>query len=256
MWTAAQAGKDGSIQVSLLLCHCKNVLGVWIGNFHPGVSMSHVLLARLRDLAILVAFVASAAPLQAADRGFEEYLKHQHSDTIILPRLYEPAPRHVPVVSNEELVRLWESPHGSPILRNAGIEIRLYEAILTQREHNPEQFDRMHPTEGRLLSDRTFFDYAMYLYHLDTRRFVHYHHHLIPLIRGEAMVLMAPTGQGTAPQTIEMMTPPIVPPVPEEINYTPLPPQPLTVPEPASIVTLAVGTGILGAGLWLRRRLQ
>jgi hypothetical protein len=220
-----------------------------------GLLMSHSRLASLLPLTMASVLAASAAPVRGADLGFEQYLKHHHSETIILPRLYEPVPKHVPTVTDRELIRLWEGP-GSPILRDANMEKQLYEAVVAWRDRNPVRFDHHHPTVGHLITDRQFFDYAMYLYHLDTARFVHYHHHLIPFLRGMAMVLMTPHSPGTAPQTIAP-TVPVGPPAAESITNTPMPPTPpesLSVPEPASLVTLALGIGLLGAGVWARRR--
>jgi hypothetical protein len=200
-------------------------------------------------LGILATLVTSVRAGQAA---FEEYLKHHQGQEILLPRLYEPQPKYVPMESTEKLIRLWESHAGSAILRNAGSEIRLYEGLLAERDQDPARFDREHPTVGWLFSNPEFFDYAMYLYHLDRRRFVHYHPHLIPVLRGEAMMMMAPRSQTMAPETISV--PPVAS-VPVGIRYTrPLPAQSLTIPEPSSIVSLALAIGLLGAGLWARRR--
>ena len=218
--------------------------------------MSHAHLARLLPLTMVSVLAALAGSVRGSELGFQEYLKHHHSETIILPKLYEPVPKHVPVVSDHKLIRLWEGP-GSPILRDANIEKQLYQAVVAWRDRNPTRFDRLHPTMGHLLRDREFFDYAMHLYHQDTPRFVHYHHHLIPFLRGMAMTLMTPKAPGTAPETITgggMI--PSVPPAPESIENTPMPPQPLSVPEPASIVSLALGIGIVGAGIWARRRVR
>jgi hypothetical protein len=210
---------------------------------------------------ILLVLAASTAPAEGADLGFEHYLKHQHNQTVILPRLYEPVPKHISAVSNEEVLHLWNTT-GSPILRDAEVEKQLYQAVVAWRNEDPAKFDRNHHTVGQLLSDRQFFDYAMYLYHLDTARFVHYHHHLVPFLRGMALTLMEKPvqGQGTAPPTGEGETP-MVSPAPEGETDTPTPPnsptppQTLLVPEPSSIVPMALGIGILGAAIWARRRL-
>jgi hypothetical protein len=204
---------------------------------------------------MLLVLATATRPVRGADLGFEHYLKHQHNQTIILPKLYEPVPKHVPVVTDKELIRLWTGP-GSPILRDPNIEKQLYEAVVAWRNQNPLRFDHQHPTEGQLIRDREFFDYAMYLYHLNTARFVHFHHHLIPFLRGMAMTLMMPPGSGPGPGS-GGGTSPVVSPAPESISNTPpttpTPPQPLEVPEPSSIVLMALGIGLLGAGVWARR---
>jgi hypothetical protein len=203
---------------------------------------------------MLLALGVSTGRVRGADLGFEHYLKHQHNETIILPKLYEPVPKHVPVVTDRELIRLWEGS-GSPILRDPNIEKQLYAAVVAWRDQNPRRFDHQHPTVGHLIRDREFFDYAMYLYHLNTARFVHYHHHLIPFLRGMAMTLMTPTGSG--PGSGGATSPPVSP-APESISNTPTPspPQSLDVPEPSSIVPMALGIGSLGAGIWARRRVR
>ena len=175
------------------------------------------------------------AQVRSSELGFHEYLKHQHNETIVLPKLYESVPKHVPVVMDRELIRLWEGP-GSPILRDPNIEKQLYEAVVAWRNQNPRRFDHEHPTVGHLIRDRDFFDYAMHLYSTHTARFVHYHPHLIPFLRGMAMTLMTPP-TGTGPESIGGNSP-VVPPAPESITNTPTPPQSVSVPEPSSIVKL------------------
>jgi hypothetical protein len=202
---------------------------------------------------ILAALAATlwGAQVRSSEVGFHEYLKHQHNETIVLPKLYEPVPKHVPVVTDRELIRLWEGA-GSRILRDPNIEKQLYEAVVAWRNQNPRRFDHEHPTVGHLIRDREFFDYAMHLYSTHTARFVHYNHHLIPFLRGMAMVLMqAPTAPETGGETG-----PGVPPVPEGINNTPVPPQTSLVPEPLSIVPMALGIGILAAKTFTRRRVE
>jgi hypothetical protein len=157
-------------------------------------------------------------------------------------------------MTDQKLIRLWETNQFSPILRNPDIEKQLYEAMVAWRNENPQRFDAHHPTIGKIFSDREFFDYAMYLYNLDERRFVHYHHYLIPILRGMVMMLMMPPAPGNTPGSVGGTT--TVPPAPEGIIYnnTPTPPESLTVPEPPGIVPMALGIGLLGAALLARRR--
>jgi hypothetical protein len=200
---------------------------------------------------MLAAFAATlwGAQVRSSQLGFHEYLKHQHNETVVLPKLYEPVPKHVPVVTDRELIRLWEGP-GSPILRDPNIEKQLYEAVVAWRNHNPRRFDAEHPTVGHLIRDREFFNYAMHLYSAHTARFVHYHQHLIPFLRGYAMMKMKPP---SSPRNgAEMIVPP-----PESRNDTPpTPPLSISVPEPSSIVLMALGSGLLGTGIWVRRRVR
>ena len=85
--------------------------------------------------------------------GFHEYLKHRHSEAIVLPRLYEPQPGHVPELSDKALIKLWETNQFSPILRNPAIERQLYEAVSQWRGVNTARWDAAHPTLGHMLSD-------------------------------------------------------------------------------------------------------
>jgi len=200
--------------------------------------------------------VPGATPALSSSIGFHEFLKHHHSEAIVLPRLYEPVPAHVPELSNSALVKLWETNQFSPILRDAAIEKQLYEAVSQIRDSNPARFDPLHPTLGHMLSDPQFFRYALYLYKLDTPRFVHYHHWLIPVIRGYAMELMQPPpppNSGVAPE--QLVGPPVtvtVPSAPESQTIGP-PPEALTIPEPSSIVMMAMGLGYLATRIYKRR---
>jgi PEP-CTERM motif len=188
-------------------------------------------------------------PTKGSSVGFHEFLKHPHSETIVLPKLYEPVPAHVPQLSNHALVKLWETNQFSPILRNAAIEKQLYEAVSDMRNVHTERFDSAHPTLGHMFRDPQFFLYALHLYNLDPARFVHYHHALIPVIRGYAMELMQkPPTSGVAPE--QLVGPP---PIPEGGTNGP-PPQPLTIPEPSSLVMMALGLGYVATRIYKRRR--
>jgi hypothetical protein len=207
-------------------------------------------------LTIFAALAATlwGAEVRSSELSFHQYLKHQHSEMIVLPKLYEPVPKHVPVLTDRQVFRLWLGP-GSPIPRDPKIEKQLYEAVVAWRDHNPPRFDHEHPTLGHLIRDREFFNYAIHLYNTHQVRFVHYHHQLIPFLRGMAMELMqAPTSPGTGAGGGSS---PGVSPAPEgETNTPPLgPSQPLEVPEPLSIVLLTLGIGFLGTGIWARRRI-
>jgi hypothetical protein len=143
---------------------------------------------------------------------------------------------------------LWENNQFSPIWRNAKIEIQLCEADEAHRNLNPTRFDRNHRLLGRLFRDPNFFSYALHLYNLDPGRFVHYHHHLIPVIRGCAMVMqMQPVHGTTSPETLE------VHPVPAAQNIISPPPAPSAVPAPPSIILIALGMSYVAARARFRR---
>ncbi len=218
--------------------------------------MFHSRRAFCLSLAFLVTLASSATPVRGSSVGFHEYLKHSHSQTIVLPRLYERVPSHVPELSNHALLKLWETNQFSPILRNPDIEKQIYQAVEAERNLNPKRFDAEHPSLGHILGDPKFFQYAMYLYNLDTRRFVHYHHAFVPVLRGMAMTEMMPPGSsGTAPEMIEGPGTSTPPGVPEGGGNGPSPPEMLTIPEPSSIVLMALGIGFLVAQIYIRRPL-
>jgi hypothetical protein len=199
-------------------------------------------------LAILGGFAVTGSAARGSSIGFHEYLRHAHTDAVVLPPIYQPAPHHVPTLSNAALLRLWETDQFSPIWRNSKIELQLYEAVAQHRNLNPTRFDSNHPLLGHLLRDPNFFAYALHLYNSHPGRFVHYHHHLIPVIRGCAMMMqMQPVPVVTSPETIE------APPVPAPIETGSPPPQ-STVPGPPGIVLIAIGMGCVAARARFRRR--
>src|SRR6185312_16007501 len=85
--------------------------------------------------------------------AYHQYLAHQHTETLTLPKLYGHIPGHVPHFTNEGAIRFWEANQHSPILLNAGFQIQLCEAVVARRNLNPSNFDHYHPLLGRLLSD-------------------------------------------------------------------------------------------------------
>jgi hypothetical protein len=184
---------------------------------------------------------------QGSSVGFHHFQSHHHAQSFDLPRLFEPAPNHVPKFTNDGLVRFWQQNEFSPILRNASIQMQLCDAVTARRDLNPTRFDHNHPLIGRLLREPAFFQYALHLYNTHQARFTFYHHRLIPLLRGCAMMMKPPTG--TSPVTIG--PPPgstTVNPVPEEINNGPgtsPPPSDVVevIPAPPSLVLMAIGMG-------------
>jgi hypothetical protein len=211
--------------------------------------------------AVLVGLAISGLPARGASLGFQQYLKHEHPEVLALPRLHEPAPSHVPHLTNEGLIRFWANNEFSPILRNAQIQMQLCEAVTEHRDLNPARFDHYHPTLGHLIRDPRFFAYALAHYNSHQARFTYYHHHLIPFIRGCAMMMMAPkpivptAGPATIVPPGSTTVPPgstTVSPVPGEISNGPgtPPPGPVSVPAPPSAVLLVLGMGYVA----LRRR--
>jgi hypothetical protein len=191
---------------------------------------------------VILAWASDVTQARGSSIGFHDFLKHHEGQTFGLPRLHEPLPKHVPHLSNDAVIRLWENNQYSPILRDPGIEKQLCEAVNERRNLNPARFDHYHPTLGRLLSDPQFFQYALYLYNTHTARFVHYHHHLIPIIRGCELMMMKP-GMGTGGEEITVPPPAgemIIPPPAGEMI---VPPQGESIPTPPSVVLMALGIG-------------
>src|SRR4051812_4822456 len=89
------------------------------------------------NLAILGGFAVLASSVQGSTFGFHEFLKQGHTQSLNLPRLYEPAPSNVPHLSNGSLIRLWQNNQFSPILRDPGIQMQLCEAVTERRNLNP-----------------------------------------------------------------------------------------------------------------------
>jgi len=204
--------------------------------------------------ALLGGWLIQSPSAQGSNRAFNDYLAHQHAETTTLPDLNGFIPTHVPVFTNEGAIRFWETNQESPILKNAAFEIQLCEAVTARRDLNPSNFDHYHPLLGRLLSNPQFFDYALHLYNTHPSRFVFYHHHVIPVIRGCAMMMMntptTPTPTGVSPVVIQAPGSTTVTPVPAEISNSPGPiAGPSPVPGPPSIVLMIVGIGYLAARL-------
>ncbi len=207
---------------------------------------------------LLLASIASFTPSAwGSPHGFREFIKHEQTQPLVLPPLHEPIPAHVPVLSNAALIRLWQTNQFSPILRDPSIEKQLCEAVTEKRDLNPLRFDRNHPTLGRLLSDRTFFAYALHQYTTHPARFVHYHHHLIPIIRGCVLMQAA---EGQVIQGPGAGSPNIIP-VPEgiQVGPTPTPTTPqletLSVPAPQGLLLLCLGLACIAPMVTLRRHI-
>src|SRR3954469_20819578 len=80
--------------------------------------------------------LASPGPVAlGASMGPNAFHKQQHAHQALagLPSLHEPAPLHVPVLSNAALIKLAHRNQFSPILRDPGIEKQLTAALTAAR---------------------------------------------------------------------------------------------------------------------------
>jgi hypothetical protein len=219
--------------------------------------------AFLFTMATLGGLVVYGPSTRGASVGIHGYQNHQSQQSSILPPLHETVPAHVPQFSNPGLVKFWMKHEFSPILRDPGIQMQLCTAVTQARDLNPVRFDKSHALLGHLLRDPGFLKTALDAYMSHPARFVHYHHHLIPLLRGCA--LMMANQQNPPAVSPELITAPgsaTVNPVPEEINNGPGPnppssPEegPISVPAPPSIVLMTMGLGYLARRLRSRRPL-
>lgn len=197
--------------------------------------------------AALAAFVLLGPPALASSAGFREFLVHRPPDSFALPALHGPIPGHVPTFTNEGAIRFWEAHPQSNVLRNAAFEVQLCEAVTAKRDLDAGRFDRNHPVLGHILRDPAFLQYALHLYRTNPARFVHYHHNLIAVIRGCA--LMMASKPGTLPEVIPKPGTGSMNPLPEGVGNGPPPvtpsgPQPsAAVPAPPGIVLLVLGLG-------------
>jgi hypothetical protein len=199
--------------------------------------------------AVLGAFVLLGTPAFGSSAGFREYVAQQHAVSFALPVLHGHIPVHVPTFTNEGAIRFWESHPNSEVLRNSAFEVQLCEAVTTKRNLDAGRFDHVHPVLGHILRDPQFLQYALHLYRSHPSRFVHYHHHLIAVLRGCAM--MMENTLGTLPEVVQNPITTPVNPAPENIGNGPVPvtptgPQPMAaVPAPHSLVLLAIGLGCM-----------
>jgi hypothetical protein len=190
-------------------------------------------------------------PVRGASQGIREFqAQHvQAQQASTLPALHEAVPLHVPVLSNSALIKLWKNNEFSPILRDAGIQMQLCAAVSAARGVNPTRFDRTQPIVGRLIRDTNYFNKVLAAYIANPARFTRYHHHLVPFIRGCALMTETPTTPpvpGTNPGQIEIPGGSGVSPAPGGISEGPGPgsgpsPPPEAVPAPSSLVLLIFG---------------
>jgi hypothetical protein len=129
-------------------------------------------------------------------------------------------------------------------------DLALYLRLLEERSKDPADFDRRQPVLGQALSDLPSFWYWFDRWQKAPARFEHWHHRFWHVINGEALAklpvspippvfpLTPPTGQNPIPP---------MSPSPQGIGG------PGVVPEPNSLVLLAVSVGLLSLALGGRR---
>ena len=221
-------------------------------------------------LTILGGFAVLVGPVQGASHGVHALHAQQlhSSQTSDLPTLHEPAPSHVPTLSNTALIHLWEKNQYSPILRDPGIERQLSIAVSAARDINPTRFDLNHPLLGHMLRDTNFFNSVLNAYMTNPARFTLYHHRFIPLLRGYAMNMVIPTVPTPQLPTPEVSPGQISNPgsttvtsVPEGINNGTGPSTgatqiiaPAAVPEPSGIILLFLGISFVAIRYQIHRR--
>jgi len=201
---------------------------------------------RLTIMAALCGPVMFGHSVRGASIGLQESEAQHLLQAADLPRLYGNAPAQVPHFSNPGLIKFWLNHEFSPILRDPAIQMQLCAAVSQARDLAPERFDRNHPILGRLFRDSSFFSFVLHAYNSHPSRFVFYHHHLIPLLRGCELMKVPPVtppavspGQITGPGSSSMS------PVPEGISNNG--PQVVAVPAPASLILMLFGMGFVAA---------
>jgi hypothetical protein len=125
-------------------------------------------------------------------------------------------------------------------------DLALYLRLLDQRSHDPAGFDRRQPVLGQAISDLPSFWYWFDRWQKAPARFEHWHHRFWHVINGEALAKLP----------ITPITPalPLKPPSPQGVGGPGgNPSSPGIVPEPSSLVLLAVSIGLLSLVLRGRR---
>jgi hypothetical protein len=193
---------------------------------------------------------------QGGTLGFKEWQKHEHPVRFELPRIHEPVPSHVPQLTNDEVLRLFHENRNMLMFRTNQIELQLGEALIAQRNIDPTQWDHRHPGLAKLVHNPELLQYAVWLYNTHQARFTHYHHPLIPVMRGWAMMMH--TKKHPVPVTV---SPPPIREVGSSTTMANPVPQPITivnipqaVPAPPSVVLMVVGVGYV-VRRWRRARL-
>lgn len=174
--------------------------------------------------------------------GLLAYLPHPAPGGSIgigdLPPLHGKVPAHVPDLAGPALVRYWERHEFAAALRDPGLEVRLAGALTAARDRDPARFDRLRPVVGHLLRDPAYLERALHAYVSHPARFTHYHHHLIPVLRGLALDTSDTSGELPAPGPLPVGLP--APPV--EV------PGADATPDPPGLVLF--GLGLAGCALY------
>jgi hypothetical protein len=223
--------------------------------------MRKLLLTSCLRLACLGGLIIFSPSTQGGSIGFKglaavehhratQWLEHEHSATLDLPRIHEFTPSHVPQLTNEQVLRLFEKDRNLLMFRNNQIELQLGQAMLAQRNLDPTKWDRHHPGLAQLARDPALLQYAIWLYETHQARFTHYHHWLIPVLRGWAMMMKMKQPATTTPPGVGSISTSQNP-VPEQITTTNTPG---AVPAPPSVVLLVLGMGYVGRRLRMARR--
>lgn len=156
-----------------------------------------------------------------------------------LPPLHRPAPVDVPTLGDPAVLSLWQHHESSPLLRDPGIEAQLAHAVIARRAVDPDRFDRVHPTIGKLIRNPAYLDRVLAGYESHPARFTSNHHHLVPLLRGLSLV------EG------EQVTAPPVPGVPMGPEVPPGPGPASAVPGPPGLVLMGLGLVGVFARAWI-----
>jgi hypothetical protein len=133
----------------------------------------------------------------------------------------------------------------------------LYLRLVDQRDANPLVFDRKHPFYGKLFAKESVFDYWVDRWQSHEARFEHWHPCLWRVLDGGLQVRdhTNPGDPGSTPPLINPVPIVLDPPSNGSGNPSqgPLPPTVHTVPEPMSVISLAIGLGLFLIVLTARR---
>jgi hypothetical protein len=128
-------------------------------------------------------------------------------------------------------------------------DLALYHRLLDQRSHDPAGFDHRQPVIGQTLSNLPSFWYWFDRWQKAPARFEHWHHRFWHVLDGEAQAILPmipsappPSLKPPAGQFVDL-TPPSSPQGPGGPREDSPPPN--IIPEPSSLVLLAVSVGLL-----------
>ena len=134
-------------------------------------------------------------------------------------------------------------------------DLKIYQGVVSLRDHNPSRFDQTHAFYGKLLTSEPFFQSLVARWHLDRPRFEHWHPLLWRVLDGGVLAREAtvphqtpplpldglgnPTGSSFHTPDAPSFTAPSPPPNSPPTQHSP-PPASAT-PEPSTFVLLATG---------------